>query len=48
MVGNGAQLQCRGECMQVPLQLGDAIFPVDLLLLLVFGADIVLGVHWLV
>lgn len=46
-IGNGAQLQCGGECLQVPLQLGEAIFPVDLLLLPVFGADIGLGVYWL-
>lgn len=46
-VGNGEVLTCGGECQRVPLQLGDAIFPVDLLLLPVFGADIVLGVHWL-
>ncbi|XP_039129157.1 uncharacterized protein LOC120265351 [Dioscorea cayenensis subsp. rotundata] len=47
MVGNGEQLQCGGECLQVPLKLGEALFPVDLLLLPVFGADVVLGVHWL-
>ncbi|XP_039127559.1 uncharacterized protein LOC120263664 [Dioscorea cayenensis subsp. rotundata] len=46
-VGNGEQLQCGGECLQVPLKLGEALFPVDLLLLPVFGADVVLGVHWL-
>lgn len=46
-VGNGEVLNCGGECQQVPLHLGDMVFPVDLLLLPVFGADIVLGVHWL-
>lgn len=46
-VGNGEQLKCGGECLQVPLKLGDALFQVDLLLLPVFGADVVLGVHWL-
>ncbi|XP_039130202.1 uncharacterized protein K02A2.6-like [Dioscorea cayenensis subsp. rotundata] len=46
-VGNGETLTCGGECLQVPLQLGDTVFQVDLLLLSVFGADIVLGIHWL-
>lgn len=46
-VGNGEALDCAGACSQVPLQLGEAIFPVDLLLLPIFGADVVLGVHWL-
>lgn len=46
-VGNGDVLHCSGESLQVPLQLGDFIFPVDLLLLPIFGADVVLGVHWL-
>lgn len=36
-----------GECLQVPLKLGEAIFLVYLLLLPVFGADVVLGVHCL-
>lgn len=45
-VGNGEILTCGGECLQVPLQLGEAIFPVDLLLLPVFGTDIFHGFHW--
>ena len=44
-VGNGEILSYGGECQQVPLQLGEVIFPVDLLLLPVFGANVVLGVH---
>lgn len=46
-VGNGEFLTCGGECLQVPLQLGDTIFSIDLILLPVFGVDIVLGVNWL-
>lgn len=46
-IGNGEILTCRGEYLQVPLHLGDMVFQVDLLLLPVFGADLVLGVHWL-
>ncbi|XP_039126949.1 uncharacterized protein LOC120263108 [Dioscorea cayenensis subsp. rotundata] len=46
-VGNGEVLTCGGECQRVPLQLGEVVFPVDLLLLPVFCAGIVLGVHWL-
>lgn len=44
-VCNGAQLQYGDECIQVSLQLGEAVFPVDLLLLPVFDTDVVLGVH---
>lgn len=36
-----------GECLQVPLQLGNSIFPVNLLLLAIFGTNIILKVHWL-
>lgn len=46
-VGNGAKLQCGGTCMQAPLQMNNAVFPVNLILLPVFGVNIVLGVHWL-
>lgn len=46
-VGNGERLQCGGECLQVLLKLGEALFSADLLLLPVFSADVVLGVHWL-
>ena len=45
-VGIGDALNYGGECARVPLRLGDTIFSVDLLLLPVFGADDVLGVHW--
>lgn len=44
-VGNGVEFQCGGTCTQVPLQLGDTLFMLDLLLLPIFGADIVLEVH---
>ena len=44
-VGNGEILSYGGECQLVPLQLGEVILPVDLLLLSVFGVDVVLGVH---
>lgn len=36
-----------GEYLQAPLKLGDTLFQVDLLLLPVFGANVILGVHWL-
>lgn len=47
MVGNSVELQCDGKYIQVPLQHSEAVFMIDLLLLPVFGVDIVLGVNWL-
>lgn len=46
MVMNSS-VECGGACLQVPIQLGTALFLVDLLLLPVFGTNVVLGVHWL-
>ncbi|XP_039137100.1 uncharacterized protein LOC120274627 [Dioscorea cayenensis subsp. rotundata] len=46
-VGNGDSVDCAGTCHQVSLQLGEASFSVDLILLPIYGADIVLGVQWL-
>lgn len=40
-------MTCGGECQQVPLKLGDATFAINLLLLPIYGADLVLGVQWL-
>lgn len=46
-VGNGDSLSCAGTCLQVPLRLDDATFNVDLMLLPIYGADLVLGVQWM-
>ncbi|XP_039133322.1 uncharacterized protein LOC120270395 [Dioscorea cayenensis subsp. rotundata] len=46
-VGNGESMGCGGECRQVSMKLGDTSFSVDLLLLPIYGADVVLGVQWL-
>lgn len=46
-VGNDTKIQSSSICTQVPLQLSAAVFMVDLLLLPVFFAYVVLGVHWL-
>ncbi|RVW75982.1 hypothetical protein CK203_052825 [Vitis vinifera] len=46
-IGNGDSLGCAGACSRVPLVLGEAYFAVDLLLLPIYGADLVLGVQWL-
>lgn len=40
-------LSCAGQCLQVMLMLGDQVFPIDLLLLPVFRADVVHCVPWL-
>lgn len=46
-IGNGDALMCGGECSGVKLKMGDAIFAVDLILLPIYGADLVLGVQWM-
>lgn len=46
-VGNGESVGCGGQSRQVSLKLGAADFTVDLLLLPIYGADLVLGVQWL-
>ncbi|XP_039118795.1 uncharacterized protein LOC120254848 [Dioscorea cayenensis subsp. rotundata] len=46
-VGNGDAVTCGGACLAVPLKLGDETFVVDLLLLPIYGADVVLGVQWM-
>ncbi|KAL9670928.1 hypothetical protein QQ045_008491 [Rhodiola kirilowii] len=46
-VGNGEALRCNGACANVPLQMGDHMFEVDLYLLPIFGAEVVLGANWL-
>ncbi|CAM8884641.1 unnamed protein product [Rhodiola kirilowii] len=46
-IGNGDQLLCDGACNKVPLRLENVTFEVDLYLLPIYGADVVLGAHWL-
>nr|GEW68214.1 hypothetical protein [Tanacetum cinerariifolium] len=46
-VGNIDTLGCAGMCQQVPLQFGTTCFSVNLLLLPIYGTDLVLGVEWL-
>ena len=46
-VGNGDAPICGDECSEVKLKMGDAIFTVDLILLPIYGADLVLGVQWM-
>lgn len=43
-VGNDESLRCNGEYRQVPLTLGDASFSIYLLLLPIYGTNLVLGV----
>ncbi|KAL0423537.1 UNVERIFIED_CONTAM: Retrovirus-related Pol polyprotein from transposon [Sesamum radiatum] len=47
MVDNGASLHCSGVCHVVPLLLQSHLFQVPLFVILIYGADIVLGVQWL-
>ncbi|GJZ19340.1 ty3-gypsy retrotransposon protein [Tanacetum coccineum] len=46
-VGNGDSLNCGGFCAQSTLVMGQHDFTMDLLILPLYGADIVLGVQWL-
>lgn len=46
-IGNGESLGCIGICFQVPLLIGKACFNIDLLLLLIYGADTMIEVQWL-
>ncbi|KAL0302713.1 UNVERIFIED_CONTAM: Retrovirus-related Pol polyprotein from transposon.6 [Sesamum angustifolium] len=47
MVDNGALLHCSGVCHVVPLLLQSHLFQVPLFVILIYGAEIVLGVQWL-
>lgn len=46
-VGNGDAVPSMGSCSEIKLRLGETTFTVDLILLPIYGADIVLGVQWL-
>lgn len=47
-VKNGDSVFCKGACVRVPLKLDRISFPVNLLLLPIYGIDVVLGVQWMV
>ncbi|CAM8998680.1 unnamed protein product [Rhodiola kirilowii] len=42
-VGNGEEMKCEGVCREVPVTINGTLFPIELHLLPVFGADLVLG-----
>lgn len=46
-IGDDSELHCEGRSNQVHLKLGDVVFKIDLIVLPLYGADIVLGAHWL-
>ncbi|KAH7681920.1 hypothetical protein IHE45_05G088400 [Dioscorea alata] len=46
-VGNCDSVDCSGTCHQVPLKLSEASIAIDLILLPLYGADLVLGIQWL-
>lgn len=46
-IGDGSELHCQGKSNRVPLKLGNVVFKIDLFILPIYGADIVLGAHWL-
>ncbi|KAJ0095807.1 hypothetical protein Patl1_15988 [Pistacia atlantica] len=47
MIGNGEVLHCSGVCADVELVLDGHQFLLDLFVLLIKGANLVLGVQWL-
>ncbi|XP_026383353.1 uncharacterized protein LOC113278833 [Papaver somniferum] len=46
-VGDGAQLQTKGSCFNIPIKLQNYTFSVDFHLLDISGCDAVLGIQWL-
>lgn len=46
-IGDGSELHSEGRSSQVPLKLGEMVFKLDLFVLPLYGADVVLGAHWL-
>lgn len=47
MIGDGEQLVCNTQCLTVPVLLSNTSFTIDFFILLLGGADLVLGVQWL-
>lgn len=46
MIGNGDQLVCNTQCLNVPVLLSNTSFTIDFFILPLSGADLVLGVQW--
>ena len=44
---NGTEIPCSYVCQKVPVKIHEHIFEVDLYVMPLSGADVVLGVHWL-
>lgn len=47
MIGNGDQLVCNTQCLNVPVLLSNTPFTIDFFILPISGADLVLGVQCL-
>lgn len=47
MVGNGNEVECYQLCVGVVVHMQGHVFPIDLHVLLLCGADLVLGIQWL-
>lgn len=47
LVGNGEQLTCTSVCSNLPVTSGKTQFYHDFCILLINGAEVVLGIHWL-
>ncbi|OMO87633.1 Retrotransposon gag protein [Corchorus olitorius] len=47
-VGNGDSLKCLGQVKSIAMAIQEHLFSLDFFLLNVFGADIILGIQWLV
>ena len=46
-VGNGASIECTAKCVGLPIVIQGHVFTMDLYVLDLKGADIVLGVQWM-
>ncbi|XP_050895185.1 uncharacterized protein LOC127101785 [Lathyrus oleraceus] len=47
IVGNGDSIQCNGCCQDVQVRVAEQDFHISFFILLIHGADLVLGVQWL-
>lgn len=46
-LGNRDTLSYDRKCLGVPLKMSNAIFQVDLILLSIYGVDVMLSVQWI-
>lgn len=48
LVGNGQYLTCNCVCADIPIEMQDLTFTINLYVLPILGTNVVLGVQWLI